>query len=325
MKSYRSIASHLLTALIFSCAAGLSVAQPFPAKAVRIVVPYAPGGSADSVARIIGDKMSQEWKQPVLVDNKPGAGSTIGSALVAGSPADGYVLLLHGVIAHVSSAFLFKGLTYDPVKSFAPVAQISVAPFVLVVNPSLKVQTVKDLIDLAKANPGQLTFGSSGTGGGTHLAMEMLADAAGIKLVHAPFKGTAPGVTALLGSHVSMVMGDVSVAPHVKSGALRALVVTTAQPSALMPGIPTVAQTGVPSFEAASVIGILAPAGTPREVVTRINATINRALKAEDARQKLFSLGSEPAPATPEEFGQTLAAESQRYGRIIQRVGVKAD
>ncbi len=307
------------------CGTELSLAQPSPSKAVRIVVPYAPGGSADTVARIIGEKLSQEWKQPVLTDNKPGAGSTIGSASVAASPADGYVLLLNGVITHVSAAFVFKGLAYDPVKSFAPVAQVSVAPFVLVVNPSLKAQTVKDLIELAKASPGQLTFGSSGSGGGTHLAMEMLADATGMKLVHAPFKGTTPAVTALLGGHVNMVMGDVSVAPHIRSGTLRGLAVTTAQPSALAPGVPTVAQTGVPDFEASSVIGILAPAGTPREIVASINAAINRALGQEDVRQKLFALGAEPAPGTAEEFGRSLAAESQRYGRIIQRVGVKAN
>lgn len=325
MKPYRRIALRLLATVIFLSGAGFSLAQPFPLKPVRIVVPYAPGGSADTAARIIGEKISQEWKQPVVVENKPGAGSTIGSAYVAASPADGYVLLLNGLITHVSAGFVFKNLGYDPVKSFAPAAQVSVAPFVLVVNPSLKVQTIKDLIDLARAKPGQLTFGSSGTGGGTHLAMEMLADATGIKLVHVPFKGTAPAVTSLLGGHVNMVMGDVSVAPHVRSGALRGLAVTTAKASSLVSGVPTVAETGAPGFEAASVIGILAPAGTSHEVVVRINATINRALGVEDVRQRLFSQGFEPAPATPEEFGATIAAESQRYGRIIQRLGLKAD
>lgn len=325
MRLCRRITLRVLAAAIFSTCAGLALGQSFPSKPVRIVVPYAPGGSADTVARIIGEKMSQEWKQPVVVDNKPGAGSTIGSAYVASSPADGYVLLLNGLITHVSAGFMFKSLAYDPVKGFAPTAQVSIAPFVLVVNPSLNVRTVKDLTDLAKAKPGQLTFGSSGTGGGTHLAMEILADATGMKLVHVPFKGTAPAVTALLGGHVSMVMGDVSVASHVRSGTLRGLAVTTAKPSDLVVGVPTVAQTGVPGFEAASVIGILAPAGAPREVVVRINATINHALGAEDVRQRLFSLGFEPAPATPEALGATIATESERYGRIIQRLALKVD
>jgi len=325
MESLRRIAQPLLATFALLCGAGLAHAQPFPSKPVRIVVPYAPGGSADTVARVIGERTSQEWKQPVLVDNKPGAGSTLGSLQVASAPADGYALLLNGVIAHVSAAFLIKGLTYDPVKSFAPAAQISIAPFVLVVSPSLKAQTVKELIELARAEPGKLTFGSSGAGGGTHLSMEMLADATGMKLVHVPFKGTAPAVTALLGGHVSMVMGDVSVASHVRSGTLRGLAVTTAQSSALVSGVPTVSQAGVPGFEAASIIGILAPAKAPGDVIAKINAAVNRALGEEDVRQKLLGLGAEPAPATPEQFGASLAAESQRYGRIIARVGIKAD
>lgn len=315
----------LLASLALPFGAGIAHAQSFPSKPVRIVVPYAPGGSADTVARLVGERMGQEWEQPVLIDNKPGAGSTLGSLQVAGAPGDGYLLLLNGVIAHVSAPFLIKGLAYDPVKSFAPAAQISIAPFVLVVGPSLKAQTVKELIELARAEPGKLTFGTSGAGGGTHLSMEMLADATGMKLVHVPFKGTAPAVTALLGGHVSMVMGDVSVATHVRSGALRALAVTTAQPSALVAGVPTVSQAGVPGFDAASVIGLLAPASTPGDVIAKVNLAVNRALGAESVRQKLLGLGMEPAPATPEQFGASIAAESQRYGRIIPRVGIQAN
>ena len=302
-----------------------SVAQSFPSKPIRIVVPYAPGGSADTTGRVIGEEMNREWKQPVLIENRPGAGSTIGSALVAAAPGDGYVLLLNGLITHVSSGILFKSLSYDPVASFAAVAQVSVAPFVLTVDPSLKAQTVGDLIALAKASPGQLTYGSSGSGGGTHLAMELLADATGMKLVHVPFKGTAPAVTALLGGHVSMVMGDVSVAPQIRSGKLRGLAVTTRKASSLVPGVPTLADAGVPGVEAPSVIGILAPAGTPRDVVEKINATINRALASEEVGQKLRSLGSEPAATTPEEFAAIIAAEQKKYAGIIPRLGLKAD
>lgn len=325
MKLHRKIALSAVTAVMFLSGAGMSFAQPFPSKPVRIVVPYAPGGSADTTARIVGEEMSREWKQPVLIDNRPGAGSTIGSASVAASPGDGYVLLLNGVITHVSSRVLFKNLSYDPVTSFAAVAQLSVAPFVLAVDPSLKAQTLKDLIALAKASPGQLTFGSSGSGGGTHLAMELLADATGMRVVHVPFKGTAPAVTALLGGHVNMVMGDVSVASQIRSSKLRGLAVTTAKPSPLAPGVPTLAEAGVPGVEAPSVIGILAPAGTPRDIVATINATINRALASEDVGKKLLSQGVEAAPATPEEFAAIIAADQKKYAAIISRLGLKAD
>ena len=325
MKPKRTIGLRVIAAVVFLSGAGPSFAQPFPSKPVRIVVPYAPGGSADTTGRLIGEEMSKDWKQPVLIDNKPGAGTTIGSALVAAAPADGYVLFLNGLITHVSSGILFKNLSYDAVTSFAAVAQVSVAPFVLAVDPSLKAQSLKELIALARANPGQLTFGSSGSGGGTHLAMELLADATGMRLVHVPFKGTAPAVTALLGGHVNMVMGDVSVAPQIRSGKLRGLAVTTGKASSLVPGVPTLADAGVPGVEAPSVIGILAPAGTPRDVVEKVNATINRALAAEDVGQRLKSLGAEPAPATPEEFAAIIAAEHKKYAAIIPRLGLKAD
>jgi len=325
LKPDRKSVLRVVTTVAFLAATGASFAQPFPSKPVRIVVPYAPGGSADTTARLVGEEMAREWKQPVLIDNRPGAGSTIGSAFVAGSPGDGYVLLLNGVTTHVSSGALFKNLSYDPVTSFAAVAQLSVAPFVLAVDPSLKAQTLKDLIALAKASPGQLTFGSSGTGGGTHLAMELLADATGMRVVHVPFKGTAPAVTALLGGHVSMVMGDVSVASQIRAGKLRGIAVTTAKPSPLAPGVPTLAEAGVPGVEAPSVIGILAPAGTPRDIVASINATINRALASEDVAKKLLSQGVEPAPATPEEFAAMIAADQKKYAAIILRLGLKAD
>ncbi|MBI2315503.1 MAG: tripartite tricarboxylate transporter substrate binding protein [Betaproteobacteria bacterium] len=310
MKPYRRTALGALAAVAFLAAAGLAPAQSFPSRPMKLVVPFPPGGSADTAARIIGDKISEEWKQPVLVENKPGAGTTIGSAFVAGSPADGYVLYLTGLTTHVSSGIIFKNLSYDAVKSFAAVGQVSAAPFVLVVNPSLKVETVKALVELAKGKPGELTYGSSGSGGGTHLAMEMLADAAGIKLVHVPFKGTAPAVASLLGGHVNMLMADVSVAPQIRSGKLRGLAVTTAKPSRLVPGVPTLVEAGVAGFEAPSIIGILAPGGTPREVVVKINAAMNRALAAEDVRQRLYSQGFEPAPGTPEEFGAVSSGKS---------------
>ncbi len=301
------------------------LAQPFPSKPVKIIVPFPPGGSADAVARIIGQKMSEEWQQPVLVESKPGGGTTIASAYVASSAPDGYVLYLIGVITHVSSGVLYKNLSFDALKSFAPVGQVSVSPFLLVAGSSVKANTVKELVELAKSKPGGLTYGSSGSGGGTHLAGFMLARATGINLVHVPFKGTAPAVTSALGGQVDLLIADISVMPHVRSGKLRALAVTTARQSPLVPGVPTLAEAGVAGVEAPSATGILAPAGTPREVVVKINASMNRALAAADVRQRLTSQGFDSAPTTPEEFGAFIAAEFQKYSRIIPEAGVKVD
>jgi len=301
------------------------LAQTFPSRPVKIIVPFPPGGSADAVARIIAQKVSEEWQQPVLVENKPGGGTIIASTYVASSAPDGYVLYLIGVITHASSGVLYKNLSFDALKSFAPVGQISVSPFVLVVNSSITANTVKELVELAKSKPGGLTYGSSGSGGGAHLAGYMLARATDINLVHVPFKGTAPAVASALGGQVDLLIADISVMPHVRSGKLRALAVTTARQSPLVPGVPTLADAGVTGVEVPSATGILAPAGTPREIVMKINASMNRALSAADVRQRLSSQGFDSAPTTPEEFSAFIAAEYQKYSRIIPEAGVKID
>jgi len=311
--------------LALVAAASTAVAQTFPSRPVKIIVPFPPGGSADTAARIIAEKTSEEWKQPVLVENKPGAGTTIAAAFVAGSAPDGYVLYLTGPISHAVSAALYKNLGYDAVSSFTAVARVASAPFILVVHPSVKANSVRELIELARARPGALTYASSGSGAAPHLAAEMLASMTGTKFVHVPFKGTAPALVALLGGQVDFQIADVAAIPHVRAGKLRALAVTTARPSALVPGVPSVAESGVPGFDVPSATGILAPAETPREIVARINAAINRALATREVRQRLNAQGFEPAPATPEEFAAFLASEVRKYARIIQEAGVRID
>ena len=311
--------------LALVAAASTAVAQTFPSRPVKIIVPFPPGGSADAAARIVAEKTSEEWKQPVLVENKPGAGTTIAAAFVAGSAPDGYVLYLTGPISHAVSAALYKNPGYDAVSSFAAVARVASAPFILVVNPSVKANSVRELIELARARPGALTYASSGSGAAPHLAAEMLASMTGTKFVHVPFKGTAPALVALLGGQVDFQIADVAAIPHVCAGKLRALAVTTARPSALVPGVPSVAESGVPGFDVPSATGILAPAGTPREVVAKINSAINRALATGEVRQRLNAQGFEPAPATPEEFAAFLASEVRKYARVIQEAGVRID
>ncbi|TMH47729.1 MAG: tripartite tricarboxylate transporter substrate binding protein [Betaproteobacteria bacterium] len=302
-----------------------SSGQGYPSKPVKIIVPFPPGGSADASARIVAEKTSEEWKQPVLVENKPGAGTTIAAAFVASAAPDGHVLYLTGPISHAVSAALYKDLSYDAVTSFAAVARVASAPFILVVHPSVKANSVQELVELARARPGALTYASSGSGAAPHLAAEMLASLTGTRFVHVPFKGTAPALVALLGAQVDFQIADVAAIPHVRAGKLRALAVTTARRSALVTEIPTVAESGVPGFDVPSATGILAPAGTPTDVVAKINASINRALAIEEVRQRLNAQGFEPAPATPEEFGAFLASEVRKYAKIIREAGVRID
>ncbi len=308
--------------LLFSV---LAAAQPFPSKPVRIIVPFPPGGSADAAGRFIAEQLADDWKSPVVVENRPGAGTTIAAGHVAGSPPDGYTLYLLPPISHAASAALYKNLSYDPVKSFTPVGQIWTAPFIIVVHPAVKANTLQELIALARASPGKVTYASSGSGASPHLATEILAQMTGVQIVHVPFKGNTPAMTALLGAQVDFQTADVTALPLIRAGRLRALAITTAKPSALVPGVPTVAEQGVPGFDIPSGSGLIGPAGTPREVVLRINASINKSLAREEVRQRLATLGAEALSGTPEEFGAFYTAEVQKYGRVVREVGIRID
>jgi len=314
-----------LAALAAALHAAAALPQAYPAKPVRVIVPFPPGGSADAASRSMSEKLSGIWGQPVVLEHKPGAGTTIAAAYVASSPPDGYTILFCGAISHAASANLYRNLSYDAVKSFAALGTISLSPFILVVNPNTKARSVRELVELARARPGELNYASSGNGASPHLAAEMFARAAGIRMVHIPFKGMAPALAALVSGEVDLTFADVAVMPQVRSGRLRALAVTTAKPSPLVPGVPTLGEAGVAGVDIPSVAGFIAPAGTPREIVTLVNASMGKALASADLRERLIGLGFEPYESTPEAFGAFLAAEVRRYAQVIRDAGIRVD
>ncbi len=314
-----------LAALATLLHAAAGFAQSYPAKTVRVIVPFPPGGSADAASRSMAEKLSGLWGQPVVLEHKPGAGTTIAAVYVAASPPDAYTILFCGAISHAASANLYRNLGYDAVKSFAPLGTISLSPFILVVNPSTKAGSVRELVELARAKPGVLNYASSGNGASPHLAAEMFARAAGIRMVHIPFKGMAPALVALMSGEVDLTFADVAVMPQVRSGRLRALAVTTAKASPLVPGVPTLGESGVAGVDIPSVTGFIVPAGTPRATVAFINASMGKALASSDLRERLVGLGFEPFQSTPEEFGAFLAAEVRRYAQVIRDAGISVD
>jgi tripartite-type tricarboxylate transporter receptor subunit TctC len=316
----------LIGVLLANLQAFAQPAVEFPGRAVRIVVGFPPGGSSDVSARLVAEKMSEEWKQPVLVENKAGAGGTIAAAFVAAAPADGYTLLHVGPGTHAITSVLYKDLSYDALKSFTGVGQIAVAPFVVVVNASSGVKSMKELLDLARARPGQVSYGSTGSGAGPNVVTEIIALSTGVRFLHVPFKGAAPATAALLAGQVDFAMADsASAIAHVQGGRLRALAVTTANPSPLYRGVPTVAEAAVPGFAYPSSVGFLAPAGTPREAVVRINAALGRALGNEAVRGRLNGLGFDAVPMAPEEFDAFMAGEVRKYTKVVKDLGLKLD
>jgi tripartite-type tricarboxylate transporter receptor subunit TctC len=314
-----------LAAIAAALLAAGAFAQAYPAKSVRVIVPFPPGGSADAASRSMAEKLSGMWGQPVVLEHKPGAGTTIAAAYVAASPPDGYTILFCGAISHAASANLYRNLGYDAVKSFAALGTISLSPFILVVNPRTKAASVRELIDLAKARPGELNYGSSGNGASPHLAAEMFARAAGVRMVHVPFKGMQPVLVALVSGEIDLTFADIAVMPLVRSGRLTALAVTTAKPSPLVPGVPTLADSGVSGVDIPSVAGFIAPANTPRETVAFVNASMGKALASRDLRERLIGLGFEPYESSPEEFGAFLAAEVRRYAQVIRDAQIQVD
>jgi len=317
MRALISLAAVLLAAAAF--------AQSYPSKPVRVIVPFPPGGSADAASRSMAEKLSGLWGQPVVLEHKPGAGTTIAAAYVAASAPDGYTILFCGAISHAASANLYRDLSYDPVKSFAALGTIALSPFILVVNPNVKAGSVRELVELARAKPGALNYASSGNGASPHLAAEMFARATGVRMVHVPFKGMQPALVSLLAGEVDLTFADVAVMPLVRSGKLRALAVTTAKPSPLVPGVPTLGEAGVAGVEIPSVAGFIAPARTPRETVAFINASMGKALASNDLRERLIAIGFEPFDSKPEEFAAFLAAEVQRYAGVIRDAGIRID
>jgi tripartite-type tricarboxylate transporter receptor subunit TctC len=312
-------------ATVFLLAGAQALAQAYPTKPIRLIAPFAAGGGADYVARVAGQKIGAALGQPVVIDNRGGAGGAIGTELAARSPADGYTLLLGSQGPFAILPVISTRLAYDPLKDFAPVTVMCSFPFLLVVNPSLPVKSVQELIALARAKPGQLNFGSPGNGATTHLATELLKVLAKIDVVHVPYKGVAPAVADLLGGQLQFMSGDLStLMPQVKAGKLRALAVTGAKRSTLVPDLPTIAESGVPGYEASGWFGVIAPAAAPRDVVGRLSAALMKGIMEADARERLAALGGEVVPNTPAEFATRIRDDLAKWRKLIAVIGLKA-
>lgn len=327
MKLQIRIVSRLLSSglLVFIVSAALNVAaQTYPAKSIRIVVPFPAGGNADIFARIHAQKLSDAWGQPVVVDNRAGAAGIIGTQLVAKSPADGYTLLLGTTGTHTTNPAVYAKLPYDPQKDFTPVSNLVDSPFMLVVHPSVPASGLRELIALARAHPGQLNYASFGTGSSAHLAGEMLRTMARIEIVHVPYKGGPPALTDLLGGHVALMFNSLpAVIPQVKSSKLRALALAADKRAPAVPDMPTFAEAGLRGFEAGSWYGLLAPAGTPKDVVARLHAETVRILVLPDVRQRLAIEGATPIGNSPEEFAAQIIKDSQRWAKVAKDAKIK--
>ena len=318
--------SRLLAALLVAGAAATAQAQTYPSKPIRMIVPFPPGGTTDILARAIGAELTKAWGQPVVIENRPGAGGNIGSEAVAKSPGDGYTLLMGTVGTHGINPSLYKKMPYDAVKDFAPVTLVALVPNILVVHPSVPAKSVVELIALAKKQPGKLTYASSGNGTSIHLSGALFESLTGVQMVHVPYKGSAPAVTDLLGGQVNMMFDNMpSALPHVKAGKLRPLGVTSAKRSPAVPDVPTIAEAGVKGYEASSWFGVLAPARTPKDIVAKLNAGIAKSLGTPEMKEKLSSQGAEPVGNTPEQFGAFIRAEIDKWAKVVKASGATVD
>jgi tripartite-type tricarboxylate transporter receptor subunit TctC len=324
----RSYRCAVLTALIAAVSAGAApaAAQTYPSRPITLVVPFPPGGSATIIARIIADKMSEGLGQQIVVDNRGGAGGSIAARQVAKSAPDGTTLLLAFTGTLAVSPLIFANVGYDPRKDFAGIGLIGMAPSVLAVHPSVPARSVADLVGIAKAEPGKIQYGSPGIGTTNHLAGELLAAMTGIRITHIPYKGTGPAITDLLGGHIAMMFAPIPAAHgNVSAGALRALGVTSLKRSSLWPDIPTVAETGLPGFEVVQRSTLLAPAGTPRTIIERLNKELNAVLATDEVKRRLAVEGGEPVPGAPEEYAADIDREEMRWSKLVATIGLKGE
>ena len=299
---------------------------PFPARPARLVVPFRPGGSLDNVGRLLAPKHSEAWGQQVVVENRPGAGGNVGADAVAKSPPDGYTVVMGALSTHAVNPSLYPSMPYDAVRDFAPLSLVAVTPNVLIVNAASPVASVRELVALAKASPGKVNFGSGSNGSAGHLAGELFKVDTGTDIAHIPYKGGAPALQALIAGDTQFMFDNLANAmAQVKGGRVRAIAVTTAQRSKLAPELPTMAESGMPGFDISTWFGLLAPAGTPPDVVARWNAGIVAALNAPDVREKMIAQGADPSPTTPAEFAAFIAKERDKYARIVKMSGAKVD
>ena len=321
-------------ALLVACGIGLQpvgAATPtgedrsYPVKPLRFVVPYAPGGGTDIIGRLVGTRLTEAWGQPVVIDNRPGGGTVIGTEVVARAPPDGYTVLL-STGTHAVNASLYPKLPFDPVRDFEPVGMIAVAPNVLVVHPSVPARSVRDLIALARQRPGQLAYASSGNGGTGHLAMEMLKQMAVIDAIHVPYKGAGPAVTAILSGEVGASINNmIALVPQIRAGRIRALGVTTTTRSAILPDVPAIAESGLAGFEASGWFGAWVPARTPAAVVDRLSAELGRIVRSPEVGEHLKAQGAEPIGNRPDAFARTIAADIVKWQKVLKATRITPD
>jgi tripartite-type tricarboxylate transporter receptor subunit TctC len=314
---------------LFAVAVLLAVVIPaqaqYPVRPIRLIVPFPPGGGTDTMARVIGPKLSEALGQQIVPENRGGAGANIGAEIAAKSAPDGYTLML-ATITNAIGATLYTKLNYDLVRDFAPITRLATTPHILVVHPSVPVKSVKEFIAFARARPGELTYSSSGSGSAAHLAGELFNSLTGVKSVHVPYKGGGPSVTALVGGEISLCFATMpSAINYVKSGRLRGIAVTTERRSPSTPELPTIAETGVAGYEAGSWYGLSAPAGTPKEIVARLNAETIKVTGLADVKERLFNAGFEIVTSTPEQFAEFTRTEIQKWGKLVKAAGLKVE
>jgi tripartite-type tricarboxylate transporter receptor subunit TctC len=319
-----SFARAIAAAAVLAAVASPALAE-YPDKPIKIVVPYPPGGFNDTLGRIVAEKLQAAWGQPTIVENRPGGGTLIGTDAVAKAAPDGHTLLIVA-FPFAANPGLYRVMPYDTVKDFAPVMLAGATPNLLVVNPALPINSVAELIAYAKTHPGKLSYGSTGSGSSNHLSMELFKSMAAVNIVHVPYKGSAPMVTDLLGKHIDVAFDNTpNVLPHVKSGALRALAVSSTARSTMVPEVPTVAEAALPNYEVAVWFGVVAPAATPKEIVAKLNAELNKVLALPDVKQRFADQGVEPQGGTPEKFAEHIGGQIAKWAAVIKEAGIKPE
>jgi tripartite-type tricarboxylate transporter receptor subunit TctC len=314
-------------ALVFLCAfAAAASAQNYPSKPIKYIVPFQPGGTTDILGRIVALKLQEAWGQPVVVENRPGAGGAVGAEATAKAPPDGYTIMGGTISTHAINASVYDKLSYDPIKDFEPVTQLAQQPNMLVVHPSIPAKNVQELIELLKKSPEKYTYSTSGNGTSAHLAGELFKSMSGTKMQHVPYKGSPQAIADAVAGQVSMSFDNISTAyPPAKSGRLRALAVTTAKRSSLAPEVPTMAESGLKGYELGSWHGVFAPAKTPKEIVQKLNAEIVKAVHAADVKDKLAALGVEPVGTSVEQFSAFVRAEVPKWAKVVKESGAKVE
>jgi tripartite-type tricarboxylate transporter receptor subunit TctC len=314
-----------MAVLFLVAGAGHTLAQNYPTKPIRIIIPFPIGGIADVFARILGGKFNEAWGQPVVVENRAGAGGNIAAEFVAKSPPDGYTLVVGSIGTHAVNVSLFKKIAFDPVRDFTPISMMLEAEGLLVLHPSVPAKNIKELIALAKARPGQIVYASAGNGTAGHLSGELLKSMAKVDLVHVPYKGNVPAITDLIGGQTSLLFATMpTVLPHVKSGRLNAIAVTGAKRSPAAPELPAIAET-LPGYDVTNWVGAFAPAGTPRDIVSKLHAEIVRVMQAPDIQKRLLTEGAKFTPLSPEQFGGFVKSEIAKWAKVIQEAGIRVD